>query len=163
VWTVTIDCPTHDKGARTFRYQFNANVDNEILRRWHGAEDAAGSLAIEGPLQPNGTAELEARGRTVEPDYAVAHPTKGTPCSYRINARYEGCGSRSSVKPHHQRRDSIRTTARHEVRSCAPGPNGSCPRRRFLSTIFAISAHPGQVASRYAHFQCVCLSRLSLP
>jgi hypothetical protein len=60
--------------------------------KWRGrkAEDAPGSLRIEGPIQPDGTAELIAKGLTGHPDNAVGHHAPATPYTYRIKARFEG-------------------------------------------------------------------------
>jgi hypothetical protein len=54
------------------------------------AEDAPGSLRIDGPIQPDGNADLIAKGLTGHPDNAVRHHTPATPYTYRIKARFEG-------------------------------------------------------------------------
>jgi hypothetical protein len=56
----------------------------------HVEDTGAGSLKIDGPIQPDGTADLIATGRTGNPDYAVKHLAPGTPYSYRIKAHFDG-------------------------------------------------------------------------
>ena len=45
---------------------------------------------IDGPIQPDGNADLIAKGLTGHPDNAVGHHTPATPYTYRIKARFEG-------------------------------------------------------------------------
>ena len=66
----------------------------------HGEEGSAGSLHIEGPIQADGSAELHARGRTNNPDYAVNKPSRGSAYTYRIKAQFDdktGKGSRGGA------------------------------------------------------------------
>ena len=67
-----------------------AQVKDGVLHAQRKAEDAPGSLRIDGPIQPDGTAELIAKGLTGHPDNAVGHLTPATPYTYRIKARFEG-------------------------------------------------------------------------
>ena len=91
-WIVRIDCPsnTEESAAKGYKYDFPATVSAGYLAGHQGEESAPGSLRIEGPIQPDGSAEFLARGRTGNPDYAVKRPSSGTPYSYRIKARFEG-------------------------------------------------------------------------
>ena len=91
-WIVGIDCPsdTEDSAAKGYRYEFPATVRHGVLAGAQGQEGAAGSLRIEGEIAADGSAELRARGRTANPDYAAKHPTPGTAYAYRIAARFEG-------------------------------------------------------------------------
>lgn len=102
-WNVRIDCPsnTEESAAKGYKYDFPATVVNGRLSGRHGEEGTPGSLRVEGPIQPDGTAELLARGRTGNPDYAVNRPSSGTAYSYRIKARFEGAkgtGSRLEAR-----------------------------------------------------------------
>jgi hypothetical protein len=91
-WRGVITCAPHaeDGGARGYSYGFPAQVKNGVFHAERKAEDAPGSLRIDGPIQPDGTAELIAKGLTGHPDNAVRHPTPATPYTYRIKARFEG-------------------------------------------------------------------------
>ena len=102
-WTVRIDCPsnTEESAAKGYKYDFPATVAQGHLSGHHGDEGTPGSLRIEGPIQPDGSAEFLARGRTGNPDYAARRPSSGTPYSYRIQARFEGArgtGSRLETR-----------------------------------------------------------------
>jgi len=91
-WMVRISCPsnTEESGAKGYSYEFPARVEGGILAGSHGAEGTAGSLRIEGRVSPDGKAELRARGRTGDPEYAVNKPSSGTAYTYRIKAHFEG-------------------------------------------------------------------------
>lgn len=91
-WRGVITCAPHaeDGGARGYSYGFPVQVKNGVLHAERKAEDAPGSLRIDGPIQPDGTAELIAKGLTGHPDNAVGHHAPATPYTYRIKARFEG-------------------------------------------------------------------------
>ena len=91
-WAVTMTCPnnTEKSAARGYKRQFPAQVKDGVLRGEIGAADSAGWLRIEGPIGADGSARLDARGRTGDPDYAAAHPPPSSPYSYHIDARFEG-------------------------------------------------------------------------
>lgn len=102
-WTVRIQCPsnTEDSGAKGYAYSFPATVRDGFLSGSHGEEGTAGSLKVEGQIQPNGDAILRARGRTGNPDYAVRKPASGSPYTYTIKAHFEenaGTGSRLEAR-----------------------------------------------------------------
>jgi hypothetical protein len=102
-WTVRIQCPSNseDSGAKGYAYSFPATVKDGLLSGSHGEEGSAGSLKIEGPIQSDGDATLQARGRTGNPDYAVKRPASGSPYSYTIKAHFDassGTGSRMEAR-----------------------------------------------------------------
>ena len=91
-WRVVISCPAHTDdaaGARGYSYGFPAQV-KDVLHAQRKAEDAPGSLRIDGPIQPDGNADLIAKGLTGHPDNAVGHLAPATPYTYRIKAHFEG-------------------------------------------------------------------------
>ena len=91
-WRGVITCAPHaeDGGARGHSYGFPARVKNCVFHAERKAEDAPGSLRFDGPIQPDGSADLIAKGLTGHPDNAVRHLTPATPYTYRIKARFEG-------------------------------------------------------------------------
>jgi hypothetical protein len=100
---VRLNCPsnTEESGAKGYSYQFTANVTSGVLVGSYGTEGTPGSRRIEGPIRSDGSAELLARGRTGNPEYAVKKPTSGTPYSYRIKAQLEdiqGAGTRLEAR-----------------------------------------------------------------
>ncbi|MEO8278393.1 MAG: hypothetical protein ABI564_01805 [Ideonella sp.] len=103
IWMVGIACPsnTEDSGAKGYRFDFPAKVEDGVFSGSHGEEGTAGSLKIEGQIPTDGNAEFRARGRTGNPDYAAKRPSAGTPYSYKIKAHFErtsGTGSRIGVR-----------------------------------------------------------------
>ncbi len=102
-WTVRIHCPsnTEESGAKGYKYEFAAIVKNGLLTGSHGEEGTAGSLRIEGQIQPNGEATFLAHGRTGNPDYAAKKPPSGSAYSYTIKAHFEpskGTGTRVEAR-----------------------------------------------------------------
>jgi len=77
-------------GARGYTYDFPASVLNGRLFGSHGEQGTAGSLQVEGTIAPDGQAQLQARGRTASPEYAVKKPPTGTAYSYDIEAHFDG-------------------------------------------------------------------------
>ena len=90
-WQVTMTCPdnTEKSAARGYKRQFPAQVKNGVLQGEIGVAESAGWLRIEGPIDADGSARLDARGRTGEPDFAVQHPPPSSPYSFHIDARFE--------------------------------------------------------------------------
>jgi hypothetical protein len=97
-WDVRIYCPSNseESGAKGYTFEFPARVVNGELSGSHGEEGSAGSLHIEGPINSDGTAELHARGRTNNPDYAVNKPSRGSAYTYRIKAQFDEKGGKGS-------------------------------------------------------------------
>jgi class 3 adenylate cyclase len=99
-WGVTLACAKTDV-AQGFKFDFAAQVTGGVLHGQFGTEGTPSSLAVDGKLQPDGTAYLEANGHTGEPGYAGGAP-KGSPYSYHIDARFEGSrgtGKRVELRP----------------------------------------------------------------
>ncbi len=91
-WTIRIDCPADPdpSGARAYTVDFPASVLNGNLFGSRGPQGAVGSLQVEGTIAPDGSAALQARGRTGNPDLATDKPAVGTPYSYDVHARFDG-------------------------------------------------------------------------
>ena len=104
IWSVTISCPDEvgGTGARGYTFQFVADVKQGVLHAQYRTPDSPGSLTLEGKIQSNGVAELNAHGRTGNPEYAVNRLSTGTPYSYLINAQFaarRGTGTRIDTRP----------------------------------------------------------------
>lgn len=80
-WVVTMTCRnnTEKSAARGYKRQFPAQVKDGALRGEIGVAESAGWLRIEGPIGADGSARLDARGRTGHTDYAAAHPPPSSP------------------------------------------------------------------------------------
>ncbi len=90
-WEVAIDCPDRSEAtnAKGYDYRFPATVKDGVLSGNRNG-DEPGSLTIEGPIAADGSALLQARGRTGDPTYAVGRPAKGSAYRYRIQAQFDG-------------------------------------------------------------------------
>ncbi|MEO8836555.1 MAG: hypothetical protein ABI364_07425 [Caldimonas sp.] len=102
-WLVTMTCPnnTEKSAARGYRRQFRAQVKDDLLRGEIGTAGAPGHLRIEGPIAADGSALLDAIGRTGDADYAVNHPPPSSPYAYHVQASFDG--SRGTGKRLEQR------------------------------------------------------------
>jgi class 3 adenylate cyclase len=89
-WNVTITCPKHSDGALGYVYELVAQVKDGVLRAEQGTEGAAGSLRLQGSIQPDGSARLDAKGLTGDPKYNVKSVSSGVPYAYQVEARFEG-------------------------------------------------------------------------
>jgi hypothetical protein len=98
-WLVTMACPTNteDSAARGYKRQFPAQVKDGVLTGEDGTAGGAGWLRIGG----DGSARLDARGRTGNPEYAVDHPPASSPYTFHIEARFDaahGTGKRLEAR-----------------------------------------------------------------
>jgi hypothetical protein len=91
-WTVTMTCPnnTEKSAALGYKRQFAAQVHDGMLHGEIGVANAPGWLRIDGRIDTDGRARLDAHGRTGDPDYAAAHPPASSPYSFHIDSRFEG-------------------------------------------------------------------------
>ena len=99
-WDVTVVCPVHTDGALGFTYRFLAQVKDGILDGQHSDREGL-SVTFKGKIQPDGSANLEARGVTADPKYSVGGVKKGTPFGWRAPARFEGSrgtGTRTELR-----------------------------------------------------------------
>src|SRR5208282_1767403 len=87
-WKVAVECESMGSGALGYKFDFVAQVKDNFLRGERRAEGSPGWLRLEGPIQPDGSATLDARGLTDDPKYAngVAH---GTPYAYHVAAHFD--------------------------------------------------------------------------
>jgi class 3 adenylate cyclase len=89
-WNVTIDCPKYSDGALGYVYELVAQVRDGYLRGEQGTEGSPGSLKLQGEIQPDGSARLDAKGLTGDPKYNVKGVSSGVPYAYQVAARFEG-------------------------------------------------------------------------
>lgn len=98
-WDVNLVCEPHTVGVKPYSFHFSAQVKGGVLHGQHGTEGVPSWLVIDGKIQADGTALLEANGLTDNPDYALQHVPRKTPYAYRIAARFEGTrGSGSRIE-----------------------------------------------------------------
>jgi F0F1-type ATP synthase membrane subunit b/b' len=90
MWNVTIVCQKHPDGASGYTLRFLAQVKDGLLRGVHGTEGTANSLILQGDIQPDGSAKLDAKGLTGDPKFNPKGTQSGVPYSYQVAAQFEG-------------------------------------------------------------------------
>ena len=68
-WDVTLVCPKASDGALPFTFEFTADVKGAMLHGVRGLAGQPGWLSLDGPIQPDGAANLLAHGLTGNPKY----------------------------------------------------------------------------------------------
>ena len=101
-WSVTVECPAH-QGASGYGVRLFAQVKDGVLTgQTAGSGQQPGALALNGKIQPDGKASIEARGTVGNPQHTANRLTQGTPYGYRVDALFEGArgvGHRVEVRP----------------------------------------------------------------
>jgi hypothetical protein len=101
-WNVTVDCEATPDGVLGFRREFDAQVKSGFLRGEQGIEGKPGWLRLQGTIQPDGNATLNAQGTTDNPKYSAGKVAAGTPFSYGVTAHFDanrGTGRRLQLRP----------------------------------------------------------------
>jgi len=100
-WNVTIVCAPSE-GASGYKVEFDAQVKDNFLRGERGVEGKHSSLRLQGAIQPDGSATLDAKGLTGDPKYNVKGVAQGMPVAYHVAAHFDsnrGTGRRLELRP----------------------------------------------------------------
>jgi class 3 adenylate cyclase len=100
-WTTTLSCPPA-AGALGYSNQFTAQVKDGHYYGSYGTPGQPSSLTLDGKIQPDGTADIYAKGFVGSSAFAVGNVSKGTPYGYHITGRFEGSkgtGNRVEGRP----------------------------------------------------------------
>jgi hypothetical protein len=89
-WNVIVHCEPAPDRTLAYTYRFVATVKEGVLHGEHGVKETAGWLTLDGPIKPDGSATLEARGLTGDPNYAIGHVRQLTGYGYHVAAHFEG-------------------------------------------------------------------------
>ena len=89
-WNVTVDCAKTVNGAFGYVFEFTAQVKDGYLRGEQGTEGAPGSLRLQGLIQPDGSARLDAKGLTGDPKYNDKNSQSGSAYGYQVAAQFDG-------------------------------------------------------------------------
>jgi hypothetical protein len=99
-WSATVVCAPSE-GAASYKLDFNAQVKDNFLRGEQGVEGRPGWMRLQGPIQPDGSATLDAQGLTGDPKYNVKGVGQGMPYSYHVAAHFDanrGTGRRLELR-----------------------------------------------------------------
>jgi uncharacterized caspase-like protein len=89
-WDVTQACPKSPDGAEAYTFEFTVEVKNSQLHGEHGMAGQPGWLSIDGPIKPDGSAKLDAHGRTGHAQFNVAHAAPGMDFHHLVTASFNG-------------------------------------------------------------------------
>jgi class 3 adenylate cyclase len=99
-WSVTVVCAPAEGGS-AYKLEFDAQVKDNFLRGEQGVEGKPGWLRLEGAIQPDGSATLDARGLTGDPKYNIKGVAQGVPYAYHVAAHFDsnrGTGRRLELR-----------------------------------------------------------------
>jgi Caspase domain len=100
-WNVTVECPPHQSAAG-YSMQFLAEVKNGVLAGQFGSMGQSNSLTLNGRIEPDGKASIDARGMTGDPKYTMNRERQGSPYWYRADVQFDGArgiGKRTQLRP----------------------------------------------------------------
>jgi class 3 adenylate cyclase len=100
-WSVAVACAPTSEGASGYNLEFEAQVKDNFLRGERYVEGKPGWLRLQGPIQLDGSATLDAQGVTDDPKYANKNVAQGTPYSYHVAAHFDsnrGTGRRLELR-----------------------------------------------------------------
>jgi class 3 adenylate cyclase len=100
VWSVTVVCTPSDR-ALGYKLEFDAQVKDNFLHGELGVEGKSSWLRLQGAIQPDGSAMLDAQGITGDPKYNVNSAAQGMSFNYHVAAHFDsdrGTGRRLEVR-----------------------------------------------------------------
>ena len=100
-WNVTVVCAPAE-GASAYKVELVAQVKDDFLRGEQGADGKPGWLRLQGAIQPDGSATLDAQGLTGDPKYNLKGGARGSPYAYHVAAHFDanrGTGRRLELRP----------------------------------------------------------------
>jgi hypothetical protein len=95
-WASTMSCPATAK-ALGYTFDFVAQVNGAHLHAQHGAEGAPASLSLDGKIEPDGSALIDAKGYTGLPAYNHGTGAPGILYVFKVAARFDGSSGAASV------------------------------------------------------------------
>jgi class 3 adenylate cyclase len=99
-WSVTVFCAPAE-GASAYKLELVAQVKDNFLRGEQGATGKPGWLRLQGAIQPDGSATLDAQGLTGDPKYNLKSVAQGVPYAYHVAAHFDsdrGTGRRVELR-----------------------------------------------------------------
>lgn len=100
-WDLTVECPEH-QDAKGYTRSYGVEVVDGALKGQGGVQGEPTWFRIEGRIEADGSARLEAQGITSNPRATVGGIKSGTPYSYPVPAQFSdsrGSGRRTKARP----------------------------------------------------------------
>jgi hypothetical protein len=88
-WAVTLVCPKAPDGALPWTNEFVAVVKGAMIHGEHGLTGQPGWLSLDGRIQPDGAANLEARGVTGDTAYNINQTVPHVPYKHDVTAHFD--------------------------------------------------------------------------
>jgi hypothetical protein len=95
-WTSTMSCPATAK-ALGYAFDFIARVNGAHLHAQHLADGAPASMSLDGKIEPDGSALIDAKGYTGLREFNHGTGAPGTPYVFKVAARFDGSSGAASV------------------------------------------------------------------
>jgi hypothetical protein len=98
-WSVLQVCETTSEGARGYTWRYDAEVKNGHLVGQYRNKGLSPSMTLEGQLEPDGSAVLQAQGISADAEHNIKFAQSQTPIFFRVAAKFDGkkgSGSRLS-------------------------------------------------------------------
>ena len=99
-WSVAVVCAPAE-GASAYKVELIAQVKDNVLRGEQGADGKPGWLRLDGTIQADGSATLDAQGLTGDPKYNLRGLAQGVPYAYHVAAHFDanrGAGRRLELR-----------------------------------------------------------------
>ena len=100
-WSVLQVCDATKEGARGYTWRYDADVREGHFLGHYRNKGQSPSMTLEGQIQPDGTAILQASGISGDSDHNINFAPPQTPISFRVSAKFEGntgSGTRLGVR-----------------------------------------------------------------
>jgi hypothetical protein len=99
IWSTTMNCPKTAL-ALGFTFEFVSQVNGASLHGQNGIEGQPASLQLDGKIEPDGSATIDAKGYSGTPAYNHGTSPPGTPYVFKMAARFDDSrGSAAVVLP----------------------------------------------------------------
>ena len=95
-WTTTMSCEASTY-MPAYQWTFQSTIDHGVFHGQHGEEGGPGYLVIDGPINPDGSAKLHAKGTVQAGKAGLVTQLKGNKYDYNIEAKFTdttGTGTR---------------------------------------------------------------------
>ncbi len=89
-WNVVLHCPRGQSGALPFTFRFAARVTAGSIHGENGVAGRPGWMTLDGTIQPDGRATLDASGLTGQSAYNTDQTERGVPYHHPVTAHFDG-------------------------------------------------------------------------
>jgi hypothetical protein len=76
--------------APAYQWTFSSTITNGTFHGQHGQEGGPGYMVIDGPIKPDGTAKLHAKGTVQSGKAGLVTQLKGNKYDYNVEAKFSG-------------------------------------------------------------------------